>query len=441
MTGKVFCTLAALTLALHAAAKLPPSHQEVTMSVKDTLLPEVKDTMWVHLDRGERTVISGVLGAPGKGLYEMSGWQVFKDDDNRFVFGRENLPGGQYLVAWRICKGVTVMQEVRKLPRSARKDPVYLRITIRHDRNIRFYCAMEPHGHFNADGWDSFSGVCDAGIVKHPGKDGSKGAWSARFIGKGPAGRAPKSRLKPMDAEQIASIPRTCPYSSQGLAIQGDTAIIIRDKGWCEIYDLKARKSISLYKLEGNDSHCNNAVFGCERGSLFPLLYISEDNGGHACLVTDIGMDGSRIVQRIYYDSDRTDYPGPFDWMVDREEGLLYTYGGSRWQKRWIKCFPLPKADVPEIHLKREDAIRTLYYDEVGIGQGGFVRDGKIYLTAGYPPYYCKLHVYDARSGKQLLCQDLRELEYEPEGIEFHNGQMHIVFWCGEKGTRIYRFR
>lgn len=439
MTGKIVCILAALAISPVALAKTPPARQEVVMSVRDTLLPEVGDTMWVNLERGERTVISGVLGAPGKGKYEMSGWQVFKDDGNRFVFGRENLPGGQYIVAWRICKGVSVLQEARKLPRSARKGPVFFRITIRHDKNIRFYYAMEPHGHFDAEGWDSFSGVCAADIVRHKGNDGEKGAWSARFTGKGPEGRVFKNRIRPFDAFLVGSIPRTTPYSSQGLAIQGDTAIIIRDKGWCEIFDMKAQKSLSLYKLEGNDSHCNNAVFGCGKGSLFPLLYISEDNGGHACLVTDIGMDGSRIVQRIYYDTDGTDYPGPFDWMVDRDNGLLYTYGGSRWQKRWIKCFPLPKTDTAEVHLKAEDAVRTLYYDEVGIGQGGFVRDGKIYLTAGYPPYYCKLHVYDAVSGRQLLCQDLRELLYEPEGIEWHDGHLYVVFWCGKEGTKIYR--
>lgn len=414
----------------------------VKMSVKDTLIASA-DTVWVGLDRGERFVLSSSLEPPGRGRFAMTGYQVFKDDDNRFVFGRENLPGGQYIVAWRICGGVKVLQEATPVPRRYRSRDIYARITIRHDRNIRFYYAFEPHDHFDASGWDSFSGVMEAGVVRHRGPHGRKGTKVAAFSGKGPEGRVFRNSMKEFEPVHVASIP--CRdgqnYSSQGLAIQGDTAIIIRDRGWCELYDLKASRTISYYKLEGNDSHCNNAVFGTERGTLFPLLYISEDNGRHACLVTDIGLDSARVVQRIYYDTDRSDYPGPFDWMVDRENGFLYTYGGTRWKDRWVKRFPLPPVDREEVHLTGDDALWTMYYDEVGIGQGGFVRDGKIYLTAGYPPYYCKLHVYDETTGCQVLCQDLRALRFEPEGIEWHDGAMYIVFWCGKEGTRIYRFQ
>ncbi|MBR1632157.1 MAG: hypothetical protein IJ686_00175 [Bacteroidales bacterium] len=417
------------------------ANSKVRLSMKDTMLSALSDTMWVNLDRGERVVLSGpVLPAP-KGRFRMNGWQVFKDDDNRFLFGRERFKDGEYMVAWRICGGVKVLQEAAKLPKGYSKKPVYGRITLRHDRNVRFYYAFEQLSHFDASGWDSFSGVMDASIVKHSGREGRKGAWLASFSGKGPEGEPFKNVLKPFKPSLVATIPprESSDYSCQGLAIHGDTAIIIRDKGWCEIYDLKAGHDISFYKLEGNDSHCNNAVFGVEHGSVFPLLYISEDGGGHACLVTDIGLESSRIVQRIYYDTDGRDYPGPFDWMVDRENGFLYTYGGSRWKDRWVKRFPLPGAGVPVVHLKPEDALWTMYYDEVGIGQGGFVKDGRIYLTAGYPPYYCKLHVYDEKSGRQLLCQDLRELRFEPEGIDWRDDALYLVFWGGKKeGARVY---
>lgn len=420
------------------------SFRDLKVSVRDSLVAAA-DTMWVNLDRGERFVLSSTLPPPARGLYRMSGYQVFRNGDNRFLFGRENLPGGQYMVAWRISGGVKVLQEAAKIPRKYRNRALYGRITIRHDRNVRFYCAFEPHDHFDAAGWNSFSGVMDAGIVKHAGSGGRKGASVAVFTGYGPEGSAFENKIAPLPVEPVAEIPlpEGKRFSCQGLAIQGDTAIIIRDKGWCEIYDIEAGRTLSYYKLEGNDSHCNNAVFGTERlspGSPFPLLYISEDNGSHACLVTDIGMDGSRIVQRIYYDTDGSDYPGPFDWMVDRENGHLYTYGGSRWRARWVKRFALPSSDMPEVHLGEKDVLWSMYYDEVGIGQGGFVQDGRIFLTAGYPPYYCKLHVYDMNAGRQILCQDLRDLKYEPEGMDFRDGWLYVVFWCGDNGTLIYRF-
>lgn len=399
----------------------------------------------MNLDSGERFLYSSTLQPPGCGRWRMTGYQVVRDGNNRFVFGRENLPGGQYMVAWRICGGVKVLQEAEKLPRKYRNRPIYGRVTIRHDKNVRFYYSPEPLDPSEAEGWNGFSGVMDAGIVKHRGPEGRTGVSFSVFSGKGPEGWPFKNSIEPFPVQKIASIPvqEGRRHSCQGLAIQGDTAVIIRDKGWCEIYDLRVGKTLSFYKLEGNDSHCNNAVFGTEKlsaGSVFPLLYISEDNGGHACLVTEIGMDSSRIVQRIYYDTDGSDYPGPVDWMVDRGEGYLYTYGGSRWKERWVKRFPLPSADIPEAHLKPEDALWTMYYDEVGIGQGGFVQDGRIYLTAGYPPYYCKLHVYDISSGRQILCQDLRDLKHEPEGMDIKDGRLYTVFWGRDAGTEIHAF-
>ncbi|MBR6001803.1 MAG: hypothetical protein IK045_02975 [Bacteroidales bacterium] len=421
------------------------SDGKVLVSVCDTLIPTPGDSIRANLDNKERFVLSAKVEAPERGRFKMKGFQVFKDGDNRFVFGRENFPDGQYMVAWRICKGVTVLQEARKLPRAMRHKPMYMRITIRGDRNIRFYYATEPHDHFDAEGWDSFSGVMAADLVKHKGPDGRAGAWVAFLEGKGPSGEVFKDRIPPMEPELVATIPATEErrFSCQGLAIQGDTAVIIHDKGWCQIYDMAEKRTLSYYKLEGNDSHCNNAVFGPARltpESPFPLLYISEDNGGHACLVTEIGMDSSKIVQKIYYDTDGSDYPGPVDWMVDRKNGFLYTYGGIRWRERWVKRFPLPSPDEPEVHLTADDVQWSMYYDEVGIGQGGFVQDGRIYLSAGYPPYYCKLHVYDIRTKKQILCQDIRDLKYEPEGMDISEGWLYLALWHSKVGTEIYRF-
>ena len=79
--------------------------------------------------------------------------------------------------------------------------------------------------------------------------------------------------------------------SSQGLALWGRYAFSLHDKGQCVVLDLKRRRFISTFRLEGNDSHCNNASFGVERysrRSKFPLLYVSECRGDRACYVTDI---------------------------------------------------------------------------------------------------------------------------------------------------------
>ena len=46
----------------------------------------------------------------------------------------------------------------------------------------------------------------------------------------------------------------------------------------------------------------------------------------------------------------------------------------------------------------------------------------------------------DGQSGRQLLCQDLRELRHEPEGMDIVGDSLYVVFWCGDEGTKIYRF-
>ena len=161
---------------------------------------------WVYLDRGERFVYSSTLAPPACGRYRISGYQVFKDRNKAF----------------------------------------YGRITIRWDKNLRFYYAFEPHDPQDAAGWTSFSGVMDVANVKHEGTDGRKGTWFDTIDGKGPEGKAFKNRISPFPVKEIASIPipEGKGFSCQGLAIQGDTAIIIRDKGWCEIYDVRRRKSL-----------------------------------------------------------------------------------------------------------------------------------------------------------------------------------------------------
>ena len=80
-------------------------------------------------------------------------------------------------------------------------------------------------------------------------------------------------------------------------------------------------------------------------------------------------------------------------------------------------------------------------YNEVGIGQGGFIKDGKVYFSAGYPPFHCKLHVYDLKTKEEVLCQELLPLRYEPEGIEIVGDKMYVVFWCSGGVTKIYEFK
>jgi glutamine cyclotransferase len=107
---------------------------------------------------------------------------------------------------------------------------------------------------------------------------------------------------------------------------------------------------------------------------------------------------------------------------------------------RWLKGFALPDLTQPEVHLTPEDVLFEMTYNEVGIGQGGFIKDGKVYFSAGSPPFHCKLHVYDLKTKEEVLCQELLPLRYEPEGIEIVGDKLYTVFWCSGGVTKIYEF-
>jgi glutamine cyclotransferase len=79
-------------------------------------------------------------------------------------------------------------------------------------------------------------------------------------------------------------------------------------------------------------------------------------------------------------------------------------------------------------------------YNEVGIGQGGFIKDGKVYFSAGYPPFHCKMHVFDMNAKEEVLSQELLPLQYEPEGIDIVGDKLYTVFWCAGGVTKIYEF-
>ena len=413
--------------------------------------PEGTDVLaTVTIGKQERCVMSATLkGAPAEG--QVIGYTLHKNDDNRFIFGKQNIDGQCYMVIYRKFQGVEILQERVLLSRKDAKKPVYLRMTA-NDWAVRFYYSFEPLNRLENTGWIRL-GVMEGWVVGKK-KDGRithnvglyGGEASVKELGPFKA-----KALQQMDTTFVCQIEPTYrnnkAYSSQGLCIYDNYAVIIRDKGWCEIYNLKTNKTESFYKLRNNDSHCNNVVFGPSKltdESIFPLAYISEDNGGHACFVTELGWDDSKIVQKIYYDGDKKSYPGPIDWIVDRENGHIYTYGGVRWGMRWLKKFRLPSLEDSdengEVHLTPDDVIFEMTYNEVGIGQGGFIKDGRLYFTAGYPPFHCKLHVYDLATQEEILCQDLQSILYEPEGIDIVGDKMYVVFWCSGRRTRIYQF-
>lgn len=233
--------------------------------------------------------------------------------------------------------------------------------------------------------------------------------------------------------------------ATQGFAIWGKYGFVFHDKGQCVVIDMKKNKFVSSFMLEGNKSHCNNASFGVEKGSEFPLLYISGCKGDHCCYVTDITLDGGTIVQKLFHTGEG--YTGSFDWFIDRKNKIIYTYGSSGEMRKLIKKFRLPTLkdsdENGEVHLTQDDALDEFYVPGIKIYQGSVLNGHYAYLGDGYPPHDRLLHVVDMNTKTLVKTVNLNDLYHEPEGVDVKGKWLYMVLHVSRqpRDGQIYRFR
>ena len=236
--------------------------------------------------------------------------------------------------------------------------------------------------------------------------------------------------------------------ATQGFAMHGDYAFVLHHGGRLCIFDMKKKKMVANYLMEGNTSHCNNACFGVEKASRrakFPLLYVASCGGENCCYVTDVTLQGSRIVQKIFFDG--TGYAGTIDWCLDAENGFIYTYGGRNGDYKLLKKFRLPRlADSDangEVHLTDADVLDETRLDTgINIWQGSIVRGRYAYLPDGYAPHDLLLHVVDLETKRILFSKNLHDLKDEPEGICLTPDYAYVVFHTARepRHSKLWRF-
>lgn len=262
------------------------------------------------------------------------------------------------------------------------------------------------------------------------------------------------AKALPLKAERVADLADWTPNSveikgsTQGMAMNKEYVVVLHDNGMCCIYDMKKKALVSAFMLEGNTSHCNNAFFGKEKyskKSKFPLLYVSECRGKHACLVTDISFDGGKIVQKIYYEG--TDYPGSIDWCADVKNGFIYTFGGRNGSFKLLKKFKMPTlADSDEngeVHLKDSDVLDVTRIESgINIWQGSYVMGDFAFLPDGYAPHDRLLHIVNLKTKQLERTENINALVDEPEGIDIHGKWVYVVFHTSRqpKHSKLWRF-
>ncbi len=199
-------------------------------------------------------------------------------------------------------------------------------------------------------------------------------------------------------------------YSYQGMDIYGNYMMSCQDKGIATIYRLTGDgfDKVSQFHLASYHeyNHANLVSFGvekAERGDPWPVVYVSHChrqpiNGMKDLLFVERvapDLQSSELVQTIFYDDVNHDYGYALQWVVDREEKMLYGYGNiinnadPSNRHRVIK-FRLPSlAEGPFVVLKPEDALENYVVEEESgfsynpIGQGLYIHKGKMYMPTG----------------------------------------------------------
>lgn len=233
--------------------------------------------------------------------------------------------------------------------------------------------------------------------------------------------------------------------ATQGFAIWGRYGFVLHDKGQCIVFDVKEKRFVSTFKLKDNVSHCNNACFGVEKGTDFPLLYVSACKGDHCCYVTDITIKSGKIVQKLYFSGEG--YTNAYDWFIDRKNKLIYTYGTNGDMSKLIKKFRLPTLEDSdknsEVHLTQKDVIEEFTVKGIRIYQGSTMKGRYAYLADGYPPHDRVLHVADMKEKKLVKSIDLNGLKYEPEGLTIKGKWLYMAMHIKKqpRDSQIYRFK
>ena len=132
------------------------------------------------------------------------------------------------------------------------------------------------------------------------------------------------------------------------------------------------------------------------------------------------GFQGSELVQTIHFDDVDGLFGYALQWVVDRQNKVLYGFGNTTKDKdlegnrhRIIK-FRLPKISEGDVVFGKDDIIETYTVEEHGlkyatIGQGLCIWKGKLMMPTGLgtPEYPSYLFVWDLRNRKPVEVLDM----------------------------------
>lgn len=248
----------------------------------------------------------------------------------------------------------------------------------------------------------------------------------------------------------------------QGFDVWGDYALSAQNRGSASVYRLE-RDSFSKkgeFKFGSWDDHNHSNVLSFlpvfyQEGDPLPLVAVSRAQRGTLDGMKDEirverilpDFQGSQQVRIVHYEDTAHDFGYALQWVVDRENGFLYGYGNTidntnpANRHRLIK-FALPDvlAEGPQmITLRREDALENYLLEEtyhepfMPIGQGLFIKDGKLYMPTGFGRSSAPsiLYVWNLEK-RSMETVDLTQSTFgELEDCSWHDGALLIQAQSG----------
>ena len=199
-------------------------------------------------------------------------------------------------------------------------------------------------------------------------------------------------------------------FAYQGMDIYGKYMLSCQNQGAASVYRLSGRKftRVGQFRLASfhKHNHANVVTFGLEKAAgndPLPVAYVSQcskhtvDGRKDVLYAERIAPDfsGSTLVQTIFYDDCNHDFGYALQWVIDREEKMLYGYGNTvnntdpANRHRIIK-FRLPSlSEGEQVVLRPEDALENYLIEDVSscrfnpIGQGLYIHKGRLYMPTG----------------------------------------------------------
>ena len=202
--------------------------------------------------------------------------------------------------------------------------------------------------------------------------------------------------------------------SFQGMEVYGDLVLSAQNGGWMTIYNYdgkQLKRIVEPFKMDCFDenNHSNVVTLSSYRydaSDPLPLLYVSQcarqpwQGMKDVLFVERIARDmkSTQTVQVIHFQDQNHLFGYALQWVIDRENNMLYGYGNTvnnedAANKHRIVKFRLPKIDEGEngrVTLTEKDILEnylvedTYHHPFMPIGQGLFIRNGQLFMPTGF---------------------------------------------------------